>query len=98
MPWKLVRIVPSPREEKKLRAMFTESETGKTKHTDFGASGMLDYTQTRDKDARDRYRTRHKKDLLTQDPTRAGYLAWYILWNKETISASENDYRKRFNM
>jgi hypothetical protein len=98
MPWKLERIEPSPREEKKLRALFKDSETGKMKHTDFGATGMHDYTQTHDKDARERYRTRHKKDLLTNDPTRAGYLAWFLLWNKESLSASEKDYRKRFNM
>jgi hypothetical protein len=59
---------------------------------------MDDYTLTGDKEARERYQQRHKKDLLTNDPTRAGYLAYYILWNKETVTASVRDYRKRFNM
>jgi len=98
MPWKLEKIVQSPKPEKKLRAVFIESESGKKKHTDFGATGMDDYIHTGDKEARERYRSRHKKDLLTQDPTRAGYLSWYILWNKETISASLRDYKSRFNM
>jgi hypothetical protein len=98
MPWKLQKITASPREGKKLRAVFIDESTGKTKHTDFGASGMDDYIHTHDTEARDRYRFRHKKDLLTKDPTRAGYLSWYILWNKETILASIKDYRTRFNM
>jgi len=98
MAWKLEKIIQSPKPEKKLRAIFRDSESGKTKHTDFGATGMDDYIHTGDKDARARYRIRHFKDLLTEDPTRAGYLSYFILWNKETMSASVRDYRTRFNM
>jgi hypothetical protein len=93
-----MEIIQSPKPEKKLRAIFKHSETDKIKNTDFGATGMDDYIRTGDKEARERYRTRHKKDLLTQDPTRAGYLSWYILWNKETMSASVRDYKSRFDM
>jgi hypothetical protein len=50
------------------------------------------------KEQRDRYRTRHKKDLDTKDPTRAGYLAYYLLWNKETLTESIKDYKKKFNL
>ena len=98
MPWKLKHIEASPRAGKKFRALFFDPDTGKTKHTDFGASGYDDYTRTGDKEAREKYRTRHLKDLGTQDPTRAGYLSWYILWNKATLSASVRDYRSRFDM
>ena len=98
MAWKLKHIEQSPKKEKKLRAVFVDSDTGKTKNRDFGAAGMDDYTLTHDKEARARYRTRHAKDLLTQDATRAGYLSYYILWNKETVAASVRDYRARFNM
>jgi hypothetical protein len=59
---------------------------------------MDDYTLTGDVEARERYRSRHRKDLETNDPTRAGYLAWYILWNKPTIRESIKDYRARFNL
>ena len=64
----------------------------------FGSAGMDDYTITKDKEQRDRYRTRHKKDLETKDPTRAGYLSYYLLWNKETLTESIKDYKKRFNL
>jgi hypothetical protein len=82
--------------KKKMMAVFTY-EDGKTKTTHFGARGMDDYTITKDKEQRKRYRDRHKKDLSTKDPTKAGYLSYYILWGEST-SKSENisKYKKRF--
>lgn len=67
--------------------------------TRFGASGMDDYTLTGDKDARLRYQIRHKKDLRTRDPKRAGYLSYYLLWGDST-SLAENlaAYKRRFNL
>lgn len=94
---KLLEVKESTKPDKKLMAVF-ESDTGRKKTTHFGASGMDDYTLTKDKSQRDRYRTRHKKDLETGDPTKAGFLSWYILWNKPTKAASIADYKKRFNL
>jgi len=90
-------IKPSTKADKKLMAIFTE-DGKKKKTTHFGSKGMDDYTITKDKEQRDRYRTRHKKDLDTKDPTRAGYLSYYILWGDST-SRQKNiaDYKKRFN-
>lgn len=67
--------------------------------TRFGAAGMDDYTLTGDKDARLRYQIRHKKDLRTRDPKRAGYLSYYLLWGDST-SLAENlaSYKRRFNL
>jgi hypothetical protein len=91
---KLVRVVESPQTGKKFRAEFDNG-----KHTDFGSAGMDDYTITKDKEQRDRYRTRHRKDLDTNDPTRAGYLSYYILWGDSTsMPRNIADYRRRFNM
>jgi hypothetical protein len=73
-----VVIKKSDKPGKKLVAIFTR-DNGRTKKTYFGASGMEDYTITKDKEQRKRYRSRHKKDLSTGDYTRAGYLSWYIL-------------------
>lgn len=82
---------------KKYDALFTY-EDGKTKKTSFGSAGMSDYTIHKDKERRQRYRDRHQKDLKTKDPTRAGYLAWHLLWGNST-SLRENikAYKKRFN-
>ena len=98
MPYKLQKIETSPVAGKKLRAVFHDKESGRTKHTDFGATGYGDYTTTHDDAQKERYRTRHKKDLSTADPTRAGFLSYYILWNKPTIAGSVRDYRQKFGM
>jgi len=91
-------IKPSTKPDKKLMAVFTK-DNGRTKTTHFGAKGMDDYTKTKDKEQRTRYRNRHKKDLQSKDPTRAGYLSYYILWGEST-SRQENikNYKKRFNL
>jgi len=91
-------IKPSSKPNKKLMAIFTK-DNGRTKTTHFGAKGMDDYTITKDKEQRSRYRQRHKKDLQTKDYTRAGYLSYYILWGDST-SRAENikAYKRRFNL
>lgn len=94
---KLLEIKESTKAGKKMMAVF-ETDAGRKKTTYFGAAGMDDYTLTKDKMQRERYRTRHKKDLETGDPTKAGFLSWYILWNKPTIKASIADYKKQFNL
>ena len=58
---------------------------------------MSDYTIHKDIERRNRYIKRHKKDLRTNDPTRAGYLSMYILWNKKSYKASLNDFKSRLN-
>jgi len=91
-------IKKSTKPGKKLMAVFTR-DNGRTKTTHFGAAGMDDYTITKDKERRRLYRERHKKDLTTKDPTRAGFLSYYILWGDST-SRTENikNYKRRFNL
>ena len=90
-------VKKSDKPNKKLMAVFTK-DNGRTKKTYFGSAGMDDFTITKDKEQRARYRQRHKKDLKTNDPTKAGFLSYYILWGDST-SRSENikNYKKRFN-
>ena len=106
---KLISVKPSTKSDKKFVATFCmcngESKCcdKERKKTHFGAKingkPMDDYTITKDKKQREAYRTRHKKDLDTKDPTRAGYLSYYLLWGEST-SLQENikDYKKRFNL
>lgn len=95
---KLVKVVKSDSPGKKWKAVF-ELDNGRSKTTHFGASGMEDYTQHHDAARRERYRSRHKKDLETGDPTRAGFLSYYVLWGDST-SFDQNlaSYKRRFNM
>jgi hypothetical protein len=90
---KLTKVVPSSNPDKKYDAFFDDGSK-----TSFGASGYKDYTQHHDKERRELYIDRHKKDLETHDPTRAGFLSFYILWNKPTLRAGIAAYKKMFNM
>ena len=92
----LYAVKPSPKADKKWRAVFIEN--GKKTHTDFGAKGYLDYTlPPHDKEQRHRYRERHRKDLKTGDPTKAGFLSYYLLWGKHTsLRKNIQEYKNRF--
>jgi hypothetical protein len=95
---KLISITESDKPDKKLVAKF-QTDAGRTRSVHFGAKGMDDYTKTHDKEQRERYRTRHKKDLETGDPTKAGFLSYYVLWGDSTSrSANIAAYKKRFNL
>jgi len=90
-------IKNSDKPDKKKMAIFTK-DNGKKKITYFGAAGMNDYTLTGDVEARKRYRERHKRDLKTKDPTRAGYLSYYLLWgSSKSLRENIKKYKKRFN-
>ena len=96
---KLIDLIKSPNPEKKFRAVFVDEKTGRKRQTDFGAKGYDDYTLTHDKEQRDRYRARHQKDLKTHDPTKAGYLAYDILWGDSTsIQKNLAEYKSKFHL
>ena len=69
--YKLVSITNSNKANKKMMAKFKDKKTGRESTTHFGAAGMDDYTKTKDKAQRDRYRSRHRGDNLT-NPRSAG--------------------------
>ena len=94
---KLIEVKPSKVAGKKWTAVFDNN--GRTKSVSFGAKGMDDYTITKDKEQRERYRARHAKDLTTKDPTRPGFLSYYLLWG-DSSSLGENvkQYKKQFNL
>jgi hypothetical protein len=95
---KLKRIRPSHRPEKKWDAIF-EKDDGSIITQPFGQKGYSDYTKHRDPARKERYIARHKRmGEDWNDPTRAGTLSRYILWNKKTIKASIQDFKKRFHL
>lgn len=95
---KLVSVKAASDGKHKYTAQFLQ-DNGRTKTTHFGAKGMDDYTLTHDKEQRERYRQRHKKDLATKDFTRSGFLSYYLLWGEST-SLSENirAFKQRFGV
>jgi len=96
---KLISITKSDKAGKKLKAVFEDPTSGRRRTTHFGAAGMDDYTKTHDKEQRTRYRTRHKKDLETKDPTRAGFLSYYVLWGDSTdLQTNIASFKRRFHL
>ena len=98
---KLVKIVKSPKRDKKYRAVFIKN--GREKNVDFGAKGYKNYggvgkERHLDADRKKRYISRHKSRENWNDPTTAGSLSRYILWNKDTFKASVADYKRRFKL
>ena len=74
---------------------ITFLKNGKKYVRKFGAAGMSDFTIHKDKERRERYISRHKKDLKSKDPMKPGYLSMFILWNKPSLRASLADYKRR---
>ena len=96
---KLVSVKRSHRPEKKWNFTFKNKKTGSTFTTSAGATGYQDYTQHHDKTRRSRYLFRHKKDLKPGDPTKAGYISYYVLWGDST-SFDKNlaAYKRKFSL
>jgi hypothetical protein len=83
----------------KYIATFVHRHTQRTKRTPFGARGYEDYTQHKDRQRRERYRIRHHRDLRTGDPTRAGFLSYYVLWGDSTsLQRNIQAYRRMFHL
>lgn len=99
-----VTISRSSNSEKKLMAVFEDSEGKKIKTTHFGQRGASDYTKHGDKERMERYLERHGGGTTTstkedwKDPTTAGALSRWLLWNKPSLSASFSDYKSRFGL
>jgi hypothetical protein len=94
---RLLRIVRSPLAGKKWEAQF-DTGTARVKRVSFGDATMEDYTQHHDPERARLYRARHERDLRTGDPTRPGYLSYYVLWASPNFDANVRAYKKRFNL
>jgi len=91
---KLESIKPSERDTKRYVAIFSNPK----KTTHFGLKGGSTYIDHRDEKKKSAYLARHKVRENFNDPVTAGALARWILWNKQTLSASISDFKKRFNL
>lgn len=93
---RLIVVKEAPRGDKhKWIAVFDDPR----KEVPFGARGFQDYTQHHNDERRRLYRERHRKDLATRDPTRAGFLSYYLLWGDTTdLRTNLATYKRRFNL
>jgi len=99
---KLLSIKPSDRKEKRYVAEFCECsgntmcKSEKRKRTHFGFKGGSTYIDHKDDKKKDAYIARHRVAENWNDPTSAGALARYILWNKKTLTESTLDFKRKF--
>ena len=85
----------------KLTAVFYDKDDKKIKTTHFGDERYEDYTIHKDKERLKNYNTRHgskKSGEKWQQPMTAGALSKWILWNKPSLKASFDDYKRRFKL
>ena len=83
--------------EKKWVAHFTRN--GRTIKRPFGQKGAEDYTIHKNWKRRHHYVRRHMKDLRTGDPTRAGFLSMFLLWERAQVcdnrfSGTANNWKR----
>ena len=87
---------------KKWKAIFYASDSSgdkKIKTVQFGDSRYEDYTISKDKKQREKYRSRHKGTLEKTDYMSPSHLSYYILWGAST-SRDKNikAYKRKFNL
>lgn len=95
-----VKFGPGTSGNAKMKATFTDA-SGDTKTTQFGYKGMSDFTKHKDEGRRDSYLARHGSKGQNQnwkDPTTAGALSRYVLWEKTSLPAAKSAFKKRFNL
>lgn len=94
---KLIKVEDSKAKGKRFTAIFSDGK--KEKKVNFGLSGGSTYLDHKDKKKRAAYRARHEVDLKTNDPLRAGYLSYWLLWGDSTsLSMNIREYKKKFNL
>lgn len=93
MSLRLIGIYLSEKKSKKYKALFNDGTV-----THFGAKGYDDYTTHKDDNRKMRYINRHKNNENWYNPKSAGALSRWILWNKKTLQASINDYKRMFTL
>ena len=69
-----------------------------TKTVSFGQKGASDFTKHKDKDRKEAYIARHKKneDWTKSGVKAAGFWSRHILWAKPTLKKSIEDINKKF--
>ena len=82
----------------KYIAKLQNKKTGREKNVKFGGVGYDDFTKTKDKEQKERYLNRHKKNENWDKSgiDTAGFWSKNLLWNKPTVTASLNDIKKKY--
>ena len=100
---RLLAVLPSTQLTKKLMAVFRDDD-GKNKTVHFGSSYHLDFIKysalspTLAFKKKASYISRHGATEDWSDPTTAGTLSRYLLWEKPTLKDALATYKRRFKV
>jgi len=93
---RLISVKQSDKPNKKYMALFENKHEFRLVY--FGAAGYTDYTINKDPEKKRLYLLRHRVNENWNDPTSAGALSRWILWNKPTLKERKTDFKKRLNL
>ena len=96
--YKFISLKKSTDGTHKYEATIYNETTKRNNVVKFGATGYSDYPTHKDEERKKRYLDRHRKNENWNDPTTAGALSRWVLWNKPTLRASIADFKRRFKL
>ena len=91
-----VKFYKSDKPDKRMKAIFTDGDRKKTIH--FGAKGGSTFIDHKNPTLKKAWEARHRVREDWNNPTTAGALSKWILWNKTTLEASIKSFKKKFNL
>ena len=95
---KYIQLLKSNREDKRLEAKFFDINRKKIKTVHFGLKSGNTYLEHKNTKTKDAWVARHSVTGDWTKPDTASSLAYHLLWNKPSLSASFNDFIKKFNL
>ena len=95
---KYIQVVKSHLADKRFKANFYDETREKIKSTNFGLRGGSTFIDHKDVNKKYAWIARHEVKGKFKDFTSASSLSYHLLWNKPTLSASFNDYLRKFNL
>ena len=93
-----VQLLKSDVKDKRYKIIFYDENRKKIKTVNFGYDKGSAYIDHNDDIKKNAWIARHKVRGTFDDYKTPSSLSKWILWNKPTISASYNDYIKKFGL
>ena len=93
-----IQLLKSKLENKRYTAIFYDNNKVKKKTVHFGLKRGQTFIDHKDDAIKQAWIARHSVTGDWTKPDTASTLAYYLLWNKTTLSESYNDYLKKFNL
>ena len=93
---RLLRVVRNTKGDKEFTAYFDID--GKEKITRFGTASNFLLNSDKTEADRQAYISRHKVNENWSDPTSAGALSRFLLWESRSLTKNIKNYKKRFGV